>query len=60
MTEQLKNGNDWTRKMGAEVQEQKQEITSGFSTQMKMRENDGSNSITSVEVLGQGQIMHIY
>ena len=60
MTEQLKNGNDWTRKMGAEVQEQKLEITSGFSTQMKMRENDGSNSITSVEVLGQGQIMHIF
>ena len=46
--------------MGAEVQEQKQEITSDFSTQMKMRENDGSNSITSVEVLGQGQIMHIF
>lgn len=43
--------------MGAEVQEQKQDITSGFSTQIKMKENDDLNSIISVEVLGQGQIL---
>lgn len=34
-------------------------MTSGASTQIKVSENDGLENIIAVEVLGQGQILHI-
>lgn len=40
--------------------EEHNETVSSASTQIRVRKNDILDSITAVEVLGQGQVLHIF
>ena len=48
-----------TRLKRAEVEEHNETVSSA-STQIRVRKNDILDSITAVEVLGQGQVLHIF